>query len=65
VPSLTDFHTEFLFTVLDRFVFGGKLAPGMEGNWPVLYNVRERDVTSVIQRYMGRECWGKPAFFII
>jgi len=24
-----DLHIEFLFTVLDRFVFGGRLAPGV------------------------------------
>jgi len=28
VPGFTYVHIAFLFTVLDRFVFGGRLAPG-------------------------------------
>jgi len=31
VPSLADLHIEFLFTVLDRFAFGDRLAPGGGG----------------------------------
>jgi len=28
VPSFSDLHIEFLLTVLNRLVFGGRLAPG-------------------------------------
>jgi len=55
---------EFLFTVPERFVFGGRLAPGVVGDWPVLYNFRREGVTSVIWRYMGNGCW-KTRIFVI
>jgi len=49
VPSFTDLHIEFLFTVLDRFVFGGRLKLlGGGGDWPMFYNFKGRGLASVI-----------------
>jgi len=39
MPSFTDLHIEFLFTLPDRLVFGDRLVFEV-GDWPVLFNLR-------------------------
>jgi len=68
VPSFTDLHVECLLTVLDRSIFGGRLAPGwVGGGWPLgqCYIISREECEKCYTTLHGERCVEKPAIFAI